>query len=78
MVGCQVSTKYAYLWSHVTLQHKENKPPSTPTTMPPKNIAEHVVEMMVQQAQLNKELAQAKEEVTHEEKQCTEEAMWEK
>jgi len=54
-------------------RNKMKKLPSTLTTMPPKTTAERIAEMKVQQAQLDKELAQAEEDVACEERQCAEE-----
>ena len=42
--------------------------------MPPKSAAEQITEMLVQQVQLNKELAQAQEDAAREERQHAEEA----
>ena len=46
--------------------------------MPPKSTTECVAEMIAHQAQPDKDLAEAKEEVAHEEKQHVEEVVWEK
>ena len=58
---------------------KENKElPSTPTSMPPKSATECIAEMIACQVQLDKDLAEAKEEAACEEKQRAEEAVQEK
>ena len=41
--------------------------------MPPKSAVEWITKMLVQQAQLDKELAQAQEDAACEERQCAEE-----
>ena len=75
MVRGEVGTRNAYPWScdNVTPEQNRERLPSTPTTMLPKTTKEHVANMMAQQAQLDQELAAAKEEAEHEEKQRAEE-----
>ena len=46
--------------------------PIPPTIMPPKSDADCITKMKAWQAQLNKELRQAQEEVYREEKECAE------
>ena len=79
MAECWAGTKI-----HLSLVTCDNtikqmkKMSSTLIVMPPKSAVEWVAKMMVHQAQLDKELAQAKEEAAHKEREHMEQAMWEK